>query len=195
MTLRRITAPTLMPVTLPEFRDYAQFAVTTEDAKLEEALLSAINHFDGPGGDLNRALLTQTWEYVLDGFCERRIRLPLPPLQSVTSITYRDELGTSQTLASSAYVVAGVGGDDPASISPAYSLTWPTTYPEPEAVVIRFVAGWTTPALVPGVIRTGIKAIATWMREQAVPVNVGNIVNALPMHVDQQLERYRVRWV
>src|SRR4030067_2296692 len=44
------------------------------------------------------ALVTQTWELVLDGFPTGGIVVPMPPLQSVTSVKYIDTDGVQQTL-------------------------------------------------------------------------------------------------
>jgi uncharacterized phiE125 gp8 family phage protein len=115
----------------------------------------------------NRALVTQTWELWLDDFVNesahwtggyiggadsfpgvswgygrwnRAIYLPLPPLQSVTSIIYVDENGDTQTLDPTTYVVDN--SVEPARIVPKVSACWPRVQCGPGAVKIRFVAGY-----------------------------------------------------
>ena len=58
---------------------------------------------------MGRALLTQTWDMYLDEFpCAGEIIIPLSPLQSVTSVSYVDQHGATQTWASANYrIVSG----------------------------------------------------------------------------------------
>ena len=89
----------------------------------------------------SRALQHQTWVMTLDAFpTEQEIRLPRPPLSSVTTLAYVDGAGASQTWASSNYVV--VTRDTPGRIRLAYGITWPATRAQPNAVTITYVAGY-----------------------------------------------------
>jgi uncharacterized phiE125 gp8 family phage protein len=68
------------------------------------------------------------------------LRLPMPRLVSVTSITYLDTFGELQTLAPSAYSVDAAS--QPARIVPAINLTWPTTdYFIPGSVKVTYISG------------------------------------------------------
>jgi hypothetical protein len=71
------------------------------------------------------------------------IHVPLPPLQSVTSVTYTDDAGDSQTLSTSLYRVLNQGFGK-AMVVPVYGEIWPTTRDEPQTVTVRFVAGYDT---------------------------------------------------
>lgn len=94
--------------------------------------------------------MTQTWDLVLDAFPAGEIRLPLPPLQSVTSVTYTDTDGASQTLDAGQYTVDTAN----ARIVPVSS--WPSTKAVPAAVVIRYVCGYGAAAAVPASIKAAI---------------------------------------
>lgn len=95
-----------------------------------------------------RAFVSQTWRLLLDSFpCEGEIELPLPPLSSVTAITYLDENGDSQTVDADTYVVDASGAKGRVYLK--YGESWPTTYCQPNAVQIEFVAGYGEPADVP----------------------------------------------
>ena len=72
--------------------------------------------------ELAIGLLKQTLVLRLDQFPARRIRLPRPPLTSVTSITYTDNDGVSQTLATSEYTVNTF--TTPGEIVEAYLKSW-----------------------------------------------------------------------
>jgi hypothetical protein len=66
--------------------------------------------------------------------------LPRPPLVSVTSIKYLDADHVEQTFSSADYWVSGVGRTGRITLKSGSS--WPTVGAYPDAVVIRFVAGY-----------------------------------------------------
>ena len=86
-----------------------------------------------------RAYLAQTWDFYLNSFPCGCIIVPLPPLQEIEFVKYRDSAGVLQTLDPSEYVVDAFS--EPGLICHAYGKSWPVTYPENNAVQIRFVAG------------------------------------------------------
>ena len=99
------------------------------------------------------------------------LKIPLPPLQSITSITYLDSAGVSQILAPTAYRVDAVSS--PGRVTPAYGTSWPDTYPVSNAVVIRFVAGYGDAAAnVPQKIRQWIMAMVGSMNENRETVMI-----------------------
>lgn len=206
MSLHLVTAPAVSPVTAAEV--WAQLrvpltgspAAPTDATHIAALTDAAIAYLDGRDGILNRALCTQTWDLKLDGFPgggaiagdwggRGRIRIPLPPLQSVTSVAYVDENGTTQTLATGKYQVVGTGGWDAAALVPAYGETWPATRGQPEAVTVRFVAGYGTPgaspddtqAAVPDSIRHAILLLVSHWYQNREPVNVGQSVTDVPL--------------
>jgi len=94
-----------------------------------------------------RSLVTQTWELTLDCFPFGPIELPMPPLQSVESITYTDPAGATQTWED--YVVDAAGS----RVYPIHGTDYPDTLPVPSAVTVRFVSGY---AATPEPIRAAI---------------------------------------
>ncbi len=166
MSLRRIIAPADLPITLDEVRDHIRWEPTADDdALIVQYMRSAVRHFDGAEGMLNRALVTQTWELKLDGFPAaefpsstgirtREIHIPLPPLQSITSVQYIDTGGVTQTLAVSKYKVLNLNSPTRAGrIETAFGETWPSTRHERESVIVTFVAGYGARNAVPEHIR------------------------------------------
>jgi uncharacterized phiE125 gp8 family phage protein len=102
-----------------------------------------------------RALITQTLDLYLDSFPFWEVTLPRPTLQSVTSITYVDDNGVTQTLDTSLYLVDTT--TEPARITPAFGEVWPTTRWQTNAVRIRYAAGYgATAASVP-------ECVTDWM--------------------------------
>jgi uncharacterized phiE125 gp8 family phage protein len=128
------------PVTLAEFKIHLKLgAETVEDSLLEGLIRSAREWCEAY---TRRALATQTLELLMDHFPPHGIVLPKPPLQSVTSIKYKDYAGIETTLASSAYITDS--DSDVARIVPAYGTYWPAFVAYPiNPIRIRFVSGYT----------------------------------------------------
>ena len=122
------------------------------------------------------------------------IPLPLGPVQSVSSVTYLDSAGASQTLSPSLYVLTG-SGDRPWQVEQAYAAAWPGTRGGPATVTARFVAGYASMADVPEQLRLAIMLLTSHFYENREPVNVGNIVTPIPMTLDALIEPYRLHWV
>lgn len=117
-----------------------------EQRRANQCRLMAQAYLDGPFGVLGFCLVTQTWTIKLADFPCGGIPLPAGPVTSVTSVTYIDTNGASQTLSSSAYTVVGIGDRTGAKIVPAYGYSWPSTRDVPEAVTVVFVSGVGTAA-------------------------------------------------
>ena len=106
----------------------------------------------------SRSYLTHREAFIAAGGRQGIITLPSPPLQSVTSITYTDTAGASQTLSASGYQVDTESR--PGRIFPAYASFWPTTRLEtPNAVQITYLAGWGEPDDVPDEVKEAILLI------------------------------------
>lgn len=140
MSLIQITAPAATPISLAETKRHLKIDSAAEDPNLDVYIAAVTANLDGRDGWLGRALTEQTWELRLDAFCNE-IKLPLPPLKSITSVKYTDTAGTTQTVSSSDYRTIG-GGFGPSIVTPAYGLSWPAHRCQREAVQIRFVCGY-----------------------------------------------------
>ena len=86
------------------------------------------------------------------------IELPRATATAVTSITYRDGLGTLQTLDPSDYVV-DLGGE-PGLVIPAINTYWPTTDARAGAVTVTFTAGAAAAADVDPLARQAVALLA-----------------------------------
>lgn len=174
MSLVLVTPPSVEPLTAAEARARLNIGSEVTDAVLNAFISAARLMIDGADGWLGRALVTQTWDLVLDhfegwnlprergfyggsyaygggassdyGYDPQRLRqyrhgiiIPLPPLQSVTSVKYIDTDGSEQTLDPVTYVVEK---GTPSHIVLATGKTWPAVSTQPGSVVIRFVAGY-----------------------------------------------------
>jgi uncharacterized phiE125 gp8 family phage protein len=193
-TLSLVTGPG-EPVSLVEVKSHSRIDMPDDDVLLSGLITAARQKFDGRDAWYGRALMTQTWDLFLPRFpCAPDvaydsmigISVPLPPLQSVTSITYTDPAGNPQTLAGSEYVVDTKC--EPGRIVPAYGKGWPATRDVVNAVAVRFVAGYgTSSTTVPQEIRDWIK--------QAVDYRYLNRgATDLPSSFYWSLASYKVTW-
>jgi len=134
-------------------------AITSDDANLTDLIQDAREEVEKI---TRRALLTQTWDYVLEDFpSDNFIKLPLGNLQTVTSITYKDYAGTVTTMTAGTDYLVETNGDQYGRIVLPYGGSWPslTLYPS-NPITIRFVCGWTTAALLPKTLKRSVKFVA-----------------------------------
>lgn len=189
-----VTAAAALPVDLNIAKSHLKIDDddTNEDALNMGRIRSAVAYLDGRDGILNRALITQTWDWKLDAFpasSSRGLEVPLPPLQSITSINYTDTAGVSQLWAAAKYQVDTASV--PGRILPAFGETWPSTRADMNAVTVRLEAGYgPDPADVPEPIRQAIMVMVADASEQRQEFIVGAIVATLPT-VKRLLALYR----
>ncbi len=190
MALTVFTQPQGEPVTLDEAKCHLRVTVTEDDMLIEGLILAAREQIEL---ECSRALIKQTLELALDAFPCEAIILPRPPLVSVTSIVYTDVNGNAQTLATSEYTVDT--RREPAEIVPAWGKSWPSTREVPNAVVIRYVAGYgDDPGLVPEALKLAAKMlIGHWYENrESVVIGQGLTPATVPMAVDRLLMPHRI---
>ena len=191
MSLTLVTAPTVEPITLQEAKDHLRVDGATDDALISALIQAARQHIDGRDGWLGRALMTQTWDYTLDEFPDTDyIPLPLAPVQSITSITYTDTNGASQTFSSANYALGADLAWQP-RVNLGYGLSWASTRGVPDAVKVRFVAGYANAADVPGPIKAALLLTVGELYEQREESVIGPTVARVPFGVDYLLAPYR----
>lgn len=156
MGLTLVTAPASEPLTTAEAKSHLRVDSSDDDTLIDAFVKSARQYVEE---DLGRALITQTWDYTIDAFPSdgSAIHLPRPPLQSVTSISYVDTAGATQTVSSGDYIVNT--GKRKGEVTLAYGAAWPATRTQASAVTIRFVAGYGAASAVPESIRTALRLV------------------------------------
>jgi len=193
--LKLITAPTSEPITLIEARAHLRIDATgsplshPEDTKINSLIKAARQHLDGRYGMLARQLMPATWELILDEFPSNEIRIPLPPLVSVTSVKYDDIKGVEQTVNVNDYVLDIVS--EPGWITPVSTVSWPSTMETLNAVRVRFLAGYANAASIPETIKEAmLLLIGTWFenRESVSMVNLQKVPDA----VESLLSPYQI---
>ena len=149
MNLSRTSAPATEPVTLAEAKAHLGVTISDDDARIQALIKAAREWVESTTG---RALITQTWVAKLDTFPAGDIlKLPKPPIQSITSVGYVDTNGDDQTF--TGYTLDSIGE----RIFLKYGEDWPTTQDTENAVTITYVTGYGAAAGVPESIKQAIK--------------------------------------
>jgi uncharacterized phiE125 gp8 family phage protein len=198
MSLHLITAPARYPVTLIEAKEHLRVDDNNSDAYIDSLIEAATAMLDGRDGILGRCLVQQTWELRLPDW-QQAIEIPLPPLVSVSSVKYLDTGGVEQTLSTSYYDVIDQGFGM-SVIQPAYGQSYPSVRSQPNAIRIRYVAGYASVSnggltgTIPRPIIQNILNRIGDMYENRQNRIVGNAVNSI-WDADASLTPYIVSWV
>lgn len=172
-------------VTIQKIQPYS-----AEDTLLTALIQAAREYAEGY---LNRALVTQAWELVLDDWPnEDYVEIPLPPLQSVTDIKYKDTAGTETTWDDANYIVdvdSFLG-----RVALAYGRSWPATTLYPAGGIrIKFVAGYGLAADVPQTTKHALlMLIGHWYKNREVDLAAGSTYQEAPFAVKVLLDLNRV---
>jgi len=135
----------------------------------------------------NYKMITQTWELMLNDFpYEDFIEIPLPMLQSVTSVLYYDTSATEAEFSSDDYNVDIYG--IPGKIVLTYGDSWPsTTLRTVNGVVIQYKCGFGLAVSVPEDYKTAIKMTLAEMYENREQSITGTIITDVPLGAKQLL--------
>lgn len=185
--LRKTVAPTLQLVDLPTLKMHGRIDSDEEDLLLLEYIDAASDYAESYQ---ERCWRLSTFQAVYDCFPCETFYLPLPPLVAVTSITYLDTSGVSQTLATSVYTVDAIS--EPGRVSLAYGQQWPTTLSQQGAVTITYTAGKSAVADVPARTRHAIRVLASHWFKVREPIVAGETVATVPYSVEEMLEQDRL---
>ena len=151
------TAPVIEPISTAELEAHLRL----EDGEYMVADLIADGRADVEA-ITRRALLTQTWDYYLHFWpAENYIVLPFGNLQSVTSVAWKNSSAVDTTLVVTTDYLVETNGNQCGRVVLPFSGSWPTgdLYPV-NPIKLRFLAGWTTAALVPKNIKRAVKLAA-----------------------------------
>lgn len=197
MSIAITSQPSVEPLTTAEAKSHLRVDISDDDTLIDAYVKAARLLVERM---TNRQLVTATYRLRMDHFWDSRyaknyeeIILPRSPLQSVSSITYLDVDGTSQTLASSVYTVHA--DDLPGRITLNDGEVWPTTQNGTRnTVTITYIAGYGDAGSdVPETLRSAIRLLVGHMYENREGVVVGMTANEVPFAVKSLIECERVR--
>jgi uncharacterized phiE125 gp8 family phage protein len=188
-------APTVEPISLERAKAHLRVDVTDDDALIQDQIRAARRFLERR---YDRALLTQTLVRGLDafpmvcwapgGWMQPVIELR-PPVQSVTSVTYLDTVGATQTLAPATYFLDK--DSEPGRLALNIGKSWPATAPLPNAVLVEWLAGATNPDLVEPDIQQANLFVLGHLYENRETVITGTISKAIELGVDELMRSYR----
>ena len=155
------TEPTTEPLTLEALKDVLRVTTSDYDQELTQLLTAARRQVEH---DTARRLVTQTVKLFLDTFPTGDVlEIRTAPVASVTSVTYIDTAGSTQTLSSANYNV------DTNSTPPRIVLKsgqyWPATEDRtPNAVTVEMQCGYGAASAVPAEAKVAIQewAKSSW---------------------------------
>jgi uncharacterized phiE125 gp8 family phage protein len=186
------------PITLDQAKAHLRVDGNAEDDDIGSAIVEAREAIEDYTG------LVLTPRTVVEAFDRFAPVLALKswPVTSITSLGYLDTDGAAQTAATNTYRIATA--TRPARIAPAAS--WPRSlnragFPgflcvgSPDAVTVTLVAGYATPADIPGPVIRALKLMLGHFYTNRAGVEAGLRAAAveLPMSVQWLLRKYRRR--
>lgn len=187
---KRTVAPAALAISLAEVISHLRIdglTDTYEDSLIEDILIPAAVRACEEFCRI--VLVNQTFQGKLDCF-DDEIVLPKAPLASVTSITYLDENGVSQTLASTEYDVDTFS--KPGRILLGYNKQWPTIRQHPHQVTITWVSGYGAAGSdVPTSLRHGLLMLVGHWYDHRDTVDMKNLGEDLPWATKLLFEQFQ----
>lgn len=191
MALTLISAPAAEPITLAEAKAHCRVDTSDDDTLFAiyiAAARSKAEHITG------RRFITQTWKQTLDAWpVGNDVQLLVPPVASISSVTYVDTAGTTQTLASTAYTLDAATG--PAGwLLPADGTEWPDTDDVVNAIAITMVSGYgAAGSAVPSDLRAWMLLTIGYLYAQREAIDSTGRAAAIPERwCDALLDAHRV---
>jgi uncharacterized phiE125 gp8 family phage protein len=133
-----VTAPATELITLAEAKQHCRVEVSDDDTYITSLIRRARAHAEHKAG---RSFGAQTLRMYLPAFADEVV-LTNGPVNAITSVTYKDAAGATQTASASLYYLDRTDADAVLRLVPGQ--TWPTTTERRDAVEITYTAGaWT----------------------------------------------------
>jgi uncharacterized phiE125 gp8 family phage protein len=195
--IKVITDVSVEPVTIEEAYTHCRIDTNSyvEDNLILALITTAREYCES---HTRRALATKTLELILNDFPKKNyIELPCGPVQSITSIKYKDSSGTETTW-SSAYYNTNIDST-PAIITPIHGGIWANFIPYPAggAVRIRYVTGHKSDGVaIPKSIKQAMLLLIGHLYENREATNgTGKPLEEVPFSIHALLNPYKIaRW-
>jgi uncharacterized phiE125 gp8 family phage protein len=182
--------PSEEPITLAEAKTHLRVDHDDDDMLITGYIAAARQTCELTA---RRAFVTQTLELHLEEWPCDDLDLPMPPLQSVTSITYIDVDGVTHTVSASDYIV--YASLQPGEIHLKWNAAWPSVQLQPgPSITVRYVAGYGLAVAVPWQFKSAVLLLVGHFYENREAVVVGTIATVLPMAVKSLLMIDRRSW-
>jgi uncharacterized phiE125 gp8 family phage protein len=179
-------------LTVEEFKAHARIDAADEDPLYSTVFVPAAIKWCEE--QIERAFITQTWQMTFDVFESSIaiIELLRPELISVTSFTYIDTAGDSQTLVEDTDFIKSTSSHK-GRLQPVFGLVWPDARRQMDAITITYTAGFGPLATdIPGDIKMAIAMLAAHWNENREAVLTGTISKEIELSVMSLLSHYQV---
>ena len=186
-----VTEPSVEPVSVAEAKAHLRVTASDDDTYIGNLIKAARQRAEAY---MNRSIVTQVVTYTLDAL-PSEIILPRAPVQSVTSIQYVDDNGSTQSFT---VFQADLTNAAMPMVKPAYGYSWPSTRDQYGAVTVTYTAGYgggdspDTSSSIPEPIRQAILLMVGTMYEYREEIQTGAASYELPMTAKHLLHPYRV---
>ena len=177
-----VAAPTTEPITLAQAKAHLRVDHSDDDSVITAMTKAARAHIEAACAVRFSARTGATMK--CDDFSDLA-RLPESPVTSITSITYLDTTGASQTLAGTVYELRSDGLD--AGIVLKSGQTWPDIQPG-SRVTVTAAIGY---AAAPEDIQHAMLMLTAHFYDNRSTVAVGESVAELPMSVNAMICNHR----
>ena len=185
------SGPAVEPVTLTEAKAQCRVIDTSEDTLITNLIVAARQYAENY---LNFAVIDQQITAKFADFPDSRgsIDLPMTQLLSVTSVSYVDSTGATQTVSSADYLADTFS--NPGVIYLAAGKNWPTSVADQGAVLtVVYQAGLATNAAgVPQAIKQAMLLLIGHWFENREAIVVGTTSAAVQMTTSALLDPYRL---
>lgn len=158
MAVNVVTAPATMPVSLAEAKEMLLIDHTADDALLTMLIAGATEEAERIA---RRSFVTRTLDLLLDAWPrDGVIRLEYPPVQTITSITYSNEMNQAATVPGTDYVA--VLDVTPPLVMLTPGASWPSVTLRSESPIrVRYTAGYGATEAVPSRYKILILALVS----------------------------------
>lgn len=133
------TAATVGPLTVADCKRHANVDGTLDDDVIQTYLTAAVEYYQETA---DRQLINATFKLYLERFFDL-MKLPRPPLSSVTSVSYLDTNGVEQTLSADVYEASSASQNIHGEVRRTFGQSWPAVrVGQKDSVTIEYVAGY-----------------------------------------------------
>jgi uncharacterized phiE125 gp8 family phage protein len=192
MWLERISGGGVDLVDLADAKLHLRLLEDDFDSEVRAAISAASVHLDVDGdgfGGLGFPIVAQQWSSKASGFTSKVLRLPFARIIEVTEIRFTAPSGTSAVVPSTDYLLTRCGRASVIKLLPGKS--WPAVMEKPDAVDVRFAAGFSDVDSVPGDITQAAKQLIGFYFHNRGAEAGGTVGEEVARCVDRLTSRYR----
>jgi uncharacterized phiE125 gp8 family phage protein len=178
-----LAGPAEEPVSLAEAKAFLRLDADTEDGLVTTLIAAARLHVESVTG---RALVTQSWRAVLDGWpTGRAVPLPVSPLVELTAVRAFDDQDDEHELALGQFQL------EPARVLLPRAITGMPALRERLGLEIDYIAGFGDAADVPADLKRALLALVAHWFEHRDAVIVAGSGAVVPLGFDRLVDGYR----